>query len=90
MESHHFLSSYTVYNIELNDSLAIWAKKRWNWVRISMENLGSNSGREKNRMTMHIENCYFSCDSGQDKSEWQPVGKVAITVDTERKKSQSV
>ena len=55
-----------------------------------MENLGSNSGREKNRMTMHIENCYFSFDSGQDKSEWQPVGKVAITVDTERKKSQSV
>jgi len=33
-------------------------------------------------MAIHMENYYFSCGTGQNKSEWQSVWRIAITVVT--------
>ena len=47
----------------------------WHWTR-------------QNWMTISMDNYYFSCDTGQDKTGWQSVWRIAISVVTPDKKTE--
>ena len=59
----------------------LWHWTRWNWTRRYGELLFQLWHWTRwVWMTISVENCYFSCDTGQDETEWRLVWRITISV----------